>query len=234
MPVYNEKDYFEKILKLVFDQNLPFKYEVIVVDSGSTDGTSEIINTLSNQFNFKKIFLHKNKGKGFCVRKALSVAKGQIILIQDADLEYDPADYLKILEVFKKTETTLVIGSRYLQKKTWKIRSHTNAPIYMWIVNLSSHLLNNFFNLIFSTQITDTQSMFKVFLKKNIDGLNFMCDGFDFDTELLSSMIMRGHKPSEVAVSYNCRSVSEGKKLKIFKDGLLVLFTMIRVRLNIA
>lgn len=234
MPVYNEKDYFEKILKLVFDQNLPFEYEVIVVDSGSTDGTSEIITALSDQFSFKKIFLNKNKGKGFCIREALLTATGRIILIQDADLEYDPADYLRILDTFKKPETTLVIGSRYLQKKTWKIRSHTTTPVYMWIVNLSSFLLNKLFNVIFSTQITDTQTMFKVFLKKNIEGMNFKCDGFDFDTELLSQMILRGHKPIEVPVSYNCRSVSEGKKLKIFKDGFLILFTMIRVKLNIA
>ena len=201
------------------------------MDSGSSDGSTELIRQISTAPDIKSIFLRKNRGKGYCIREALKVSSGEIILIQDADLEYDPADYESLLAPLLERETKFVMGSRHLKAQTWRIRTTLRKSYYMEFINFGSEFLTRIFCLLYSVRLTDTQTMYKVFYRNLLRDDELTCDGFDLDFEILSLLVIKGHVPEEIPVKYESRTVGEGKKLRFFKDGIAALFTIVRIRL---
>ncbi|MEQ1724133.1 MAG: glycosyltransferase family 2 protein, partial [Pseudobdellovibrio sp.] len=162
IPVYNEVRSLELIVDKIMSVPLTISYEVILVDSGSFDGSTELIKKICEKNKFKSLFLSKNLGKGFCIRQALKKADGDIVLIQDADLEYDPNDYIKLLEPLLKREVLFVMGSRHLKANTWRIRTTKRKSLYMEIINYGSEFLTKLFCFLYRVKLTDTQTMYKV------------------------------------------------------------------------
>ncbi len=232
VPVYNEIRSLNQIIDKILNVPLTIEREIILVDSGSSDGSTEVIKKLSVQHGFKSIFLPQNKGKGYCIRQALEVTEGDIIIIQDADLEYDPNDYTVLLAPILQGKTQFVLGSRHLHASTWRIRTKTRKNTYMEIINFGSEFLTKLFCFVFSVQLTDTQTMYKVFCKNLLDNIELKCNGFDLDLELLGKLILSGHVPVEVPVRYESRTVSEGKKLRFFIDGLAAVYIILKVRFS--
>ncbi|MGZ3691272.1 MAG: glycosyltransferase family 2 protein, partial [Pseudobdellovibrio sp.] len=182
------------------------------------------------QHNLCAIRLPQNLGKGYCIKQAMKIATGEIILIQDADLEYDPADYAALLQPLLKESKKFVLGSRHLKAKTWRIRTTARSSAHMEIINYGSEFLTKIFCFLYGVSLTDTQTMYKVFYKDLLHEAELKCNGFDLDWEILSRLILKGHVPVEIPVSYTSRTVAEGKKLRFFKDGFAALFVILKIR----
>lgn len=230
IPIYNEKNHLEELIKRVFETEHRFSYEVWVIDSGSDDGSSDEIRRLSGVYKFNSMRLEQNKGKGYAVRKGIERASGKIILIQDADLEYDPVDYNKLIHSIKIEKNDFVLGSRTLSFQSWRIRQVRGLNISLEVINVGSHLMTWIFCLLYSVQISDVHTMYKVFRKELIQDMTFKCEKFDFDLELLAKLILKGYIPKELPVKYQSRSAKEGKKLNYFKDGVQAFLVMFKVR----
>lgn len=232
IPVFNEVNSVGEVVDKIKNLNLSISYEIILVDSGSSDGSTELIRKIAVAPEIKSVFLKKNLGKGFCIREALKLSSGEIILIQDADLEYDPADYPVLLAPLLERNTKFVLGSRHLLAKTWRIRTTKRKNNYMEFINFGSEFLTRIFCCLYSVRLTDTQTMYKVFYRNLLRDDELTCNGFDLDFEILSLLVLKGHVPKEIPVKYESRTVGEGKKLRFFRDGIAALFTIIRIRLQ--
>ncbi|MBU0763057.1 MAG: glycosyltransferase family 2 protein [Candidatus Altiarchaeota archaeon] len=230
MPVYNEARYFEKILGKVRKVRLPLKKEIIIVESNSTDGTREIVKKYENIKDIKIIYQEKALGKGNAIMQGLKKATGDIILIQDADLEYDPRDYNKLIAPILKKEVKFVIGSRKMGHKTWQIRSMKTNKYVVLFVNVIANLADEIFNLLYDVHLTDPQSMYKVFHKDCLKGVKFKSNRFDWDWEICARFIRKGIIPIEFPIAYNSRDFSEGKKINIAREIFLNATAIIKYR----
>ena len=229
MPVYNEAENLGLIVPKVMKASIGrLERELIIVEGGSTDGSDKIV----DKFRKSKVSVYhvKEKGKGYKVRYGIKKAKGDIILIQDADLEYDVRDYKELIEPIIRRKTKFVLGSRHLGAGTWKTRRFSKEPVKGFIVNLCARGLDTVFNILNFTWLTDPQTMYKVFTKKSIKGINFKSNYFDWDWEIVTKLIKKGNKPLEIPVNYKSRSTSEGKKIRFIKDGFRNLFSILRYR----
>lgn len=232
IPVYNEFKTFPVLL----DKLLNFKldgviFEFIIVESNSNDGTREYITTLSNSDKLKIIFEDNPKGKGHAVRTGLNYATGDIILIQDADLEYDINDYPNLLQPIISGETSFVLGSRHSEtRRSWKIRKFTEGGFLQFYMNLGHLFFLTLFNFTYQQKLKDPFTMFKVFKSECIKNLNFEANGFDFDWELVAKLIRSGCQPIEIPVNYNSRSFKEGKKTRLFSDPVSWIWACFKYR----
>ncbi len=231
MPVYNEKPTFEAALNLVLQKELPGirEREIVVVDNNSTDGTRELVKSYSNHPSVKVVFADQAQGKGYAVREGIKHATGDIILIQDADLEYDIDDYDALLEPLLHYKKVFVLGSRH--KGKWKMRSFLNNQLSAGILNSGQVFFTTLLNILYNQQMTDPLTMYKVFRRECLYGLKFECNGFDYDQELVSKLIRKGYTPHEVRVNYRSRSFSEGKKISMLRDPLLCLICDLKYRI---
>lgn len=224
IPVYNEKETILQILKKVNSVKLKnIKKEIIIVDDFSTDGTRDILKKLKG---YKIIFHEKNKGKGSAIRTALKYATGEIILIQDADLEYDPNDYEKLLKPILENKAKVVYGSRFLAKNfklSWRNKFH------QWFYYLGNNVLTLAANLIYFTNLTDMETCYKVFRKEVIKNIDIKTERFGIDPELTVKTLKKGYKIYEVPIRFYPRSFKEGKKIS-WKDGLKILLYLIKHR----
>ncbi len=221
IPAYNEEKTIEKILKKIISVKLPLEKEIIVVNDGSTDKTKEILENLKEKYNIKVI--HKiNEGKGSAIKEGLKLANGDIIIIQDADLEYDPNDYIKLIEPILKGESKVVYGSRLRKFRKNKF-SHISYLIGGIIVTLITNILYKVF-------LTDEPTGYKVFHKdlKNIL-INAKANKFDWEPEITAKILRKGYKIIEVPINYYPRKKSEGKKIR-WRDGLDAILTLIKWR----
>ena len=223
--VYNEAGTVATLLDRVWAQPLPnATKEIIIVESNSTDGSREIIaefiagHAAEPSPRIQVIHQPRPMGKGHAIRQGIAAATGEILLIQDADLEYDVADYPDLLTPIIEGRAAFVLGSRHMGPHGWKIRRFTQSGLKAAFMNCGGILFHAFFNAVFSTRLTDPTSMYKVFRSDCLNGLNFTCDRFDFDFELLGKLIRAGFRPLEVPVSYKSRGFDEGKKIRIFRD----------------
>ncbi|MDP3765449.1 MAG: glycosyltransferase family 2 protein [Nanoarchaeota archaeon] len=221
IPVYNEEKTISEIIRRVKNARLKgIEKEIVIVDDASTDGTKEILNGIKDN-SIKIIYHKKNMGKGFAIRTALNYATGNIILIQDADLEYNPEEYPKLLEPIIEGKATVVYGSRQLGKKHSKY-----ARLAYYIAGLSLTALSN---ILYGINITDEPCGYKVFSSDVIKGINLKCKRFEFCPEITAKISKKGIKIYEVPSSYSPRSRKEGKKIK-FSDWLEAVYTLVKYR----
>jgi glycosyltransferase involved in cell wall biosynthesis len=219
IPVFNEKKTIEEILERVISTSVfNLEKEVIVVDDGSNDGTTELLKELKEKFRFLLLRHEKNLGKGTAIRTGLNYVSGDIVLIQDADLEYDPKDYQKILKPILEGKTKVVYGSRSLNPE-----NKPSSKIY----NFGGKFLSFFFNLFFKTKLTDVMTCYKVFKKEVISPSELSENRFGFDCEITAKIAKKGFQILEVPISYRGRSFKEGKKIKM-KDGLKSIYVILK------
>lgn len=219
IPVYNEEATIAEALNRVWAAKTPgFIKEIIVVDDGSTDNTRKSLSTWQKRATV--LFQPKNQGKGSAVMEGVKRATGEIILLQDADLEYSPADYPKLLEPFADPRVTVVYGSRFLGP-------HLST---MYLYALGNKFVTWMTNILFNTNITDMETGYKVFRRSVIDGITIRARRFDFEPEFTAKVLKAGYQIYEVPISYFGRKFSEGKKLT-WRDGVVALWTLIKYRI---
>jgi glycosyltransferase involved in cell wall biosynthesis len=234
MPVYNEITTIAQILQRVRAVQLKvsvgygpddgtvveFEREVVVVDDGSTDGTREMLRTLEDVPGFNIIFHEQNQGKGGAVRTGLQHASGDVMLIQDADLEYDPRDYPALLQPIVEGRSQVVYGSRF--------RGGPTKAMFFW------HMLGNRFltlvtNVLYDTILSDMETCYKVFTREVAGRLDLRASGWGFDPEITAQILKLGYRIYEVPISYTGREFEEGKKIS-WRDGMTVLWTLVKYR----
>lgn len=223
IPAYNEVKTIDKIIKRVKGVKLKnIKKEIIIIDDFSTDGTREKLKKIKDK-NIKniRVFFHKkNFGKGMAVRTGLKHSRGDIIIIQDADLEYYPEEYPKLIKPILEKKTKVVYGSRFLKKPKPRYRIYYFGNI----------LLSMFTNILYGSNISDMETCYKVFTKDVIKSIKLRAKRFDFEPEITSKILKRDYKIIEVPISYKSRSVEEGKKIG-WKDGLKAFLVLLKYRL---
>jgi len=217
MPVFNEKDTIIKIIEKIASLS---PKEIVVVDDGSNDGTRELLESIVNKDHKIKIIFHnKNKGKGSAIRTGLQYITGEIVTIQDADLEYNPEEISSLVEPINKNIASVVYGSRFLELKERKYMLH-----YM-----GNKLLNFLTNIIYNSKITDMETCYKVFKKDIILSLDLEAKRFEFEPEVTAKILKKKIQIYELPISYKSRSYSQGKKIG-WKDGITALWTLIKCR----
>ncbi|HEV3232258.1 MAG TPA: glycosyltransferase family 2 protein [Candidatus Dormibacteraeota bacterium] len=217
MPAYNEARTIEKVVDTVLAT--PYDKELIIVDDGSTDGTREIIERLAGRPGVQVFFHQRNQGKGAAVRTALKQAGGEVVIIQDCDLEYDPHEYGVLLAPIEEGRADVVFGSR-------SFGSH-NAFSF-WFV-MGNKLVTLATNVLFDCYITDMETCYKVMRLDAARRLTLTARGFELEPEITGGLLNLGYRIYEVPISYAARSREEGKKLT-WKDGVRALSTLLRVR----
>jgi len=200
---------------------LPVNKEIIVIDNLSTDGTRELLETV-NDPEIRVVLQSKNLGKGTSVKLGFAMAKGEWVIIQDADLEYEPSDILRLLEHAEKTGEVAVFGSRLL----------TGNPQGMWAFYIGRVVLNLVFRLLFGARTTDVATCYKLVRSDIAKRLRLRCSGFDLDFELASALRRLGYNIAEVPITYRPRTIAEGKKIRP-TDGVKAIATMLRVRFQL-
>lgn len=202
VPAYNEEGTVEEILRRVLAQEAVA--EVIVVDDASTDGTAAAVERVASGDSRVRLIRHeRNRGKGAAVRTGLAAASAEVVIIQDADLEYDPADYAALLGPIERGEADFVLGSRYLA------RADTRR-----LFGLGNRIITWWFNVLYGTRLSDVLTCYKAFRRELVDAGELSCDGFDFDVELPARLVRRGARAAEMPISYNARGAGEGKKIR--------------------
>ena len=225
IPVYNEEKTINKILDKVFKVKLFLDKEIIVIDDHSTDNTLEILKKRNSII----LLQHEiNKGKGAAIKSGFKKATGDIILIQDADLEYDPNDYPKLLKPILENKTKVVYGSRFLNKKLILFgENKTNLPLH-WMGN---KFLTFITSLLYRQKITDMETCYKVFKKEILDKIHIKSNRFEFEPEITAKISKAKYKIYEVPINYKVRSYEEGKKITVL-DGIKALYYLIKYRIK--
>lgn len=218
IPVYNEEKTIELILQKVMSVIIPhIDKEIIVIDDASTDKTSQILKKYDKQVKYIKN--NQNRGKGFSIRQGISEATGEVLIIQDADLEYDPDDYQKLLDPIIKGKANVVFGSRFTG-------SHNNLFYTHWIAN---KFITFLVDLFFNTTLSDVEVGYKVFKKSVLDKIRFQENRFGFEIEITAKILKLKEKIYEVPISYTGRDYEEGKKIG-WKDGINAFFCIFKYR----
>ena len=231
IPAFNEAKTLGVLMEALLRKELPgLRMELILVESNSTDGTREIALKYQNHPGVKVMLEAQPRGKGHAVRAGLSVATGDYVLIQDADLEYDLEDYDALLEQLVAGRGAFVLGSRHGGRNVWKMRQFTGQHGLSLFFNFGHWFFTTLVNLLFWQRLRDPFTMFKVFRRDCLFGLEFECNRFDFDFELLIKLLRKGYRPVELSVNYRSRSFKEGKKVRMFRDPLTWLAAIARLR----
>lgn len=219
IPVYNEKDTIKEVLRRVRQVDLgDIEKEIVVVDDGSTDGTREILSMEKDSIT--QVILHpQNRGKGAAVRTGLAHVTGDIVVIQDADLEYDPEDFPRMLEPILKGKAEVVYGSRFTGP-------HKNMLFWHYIGN---RFLAFVTGILYDTTLTDMETCYKMFKRSVLDGIQLKSNKFDIEPEITAKILKKGIRIYEVPISYAGREYSEGKKIT-WKDGIPALWALIKYR----
>jgi GT2 family glycosyltransferase len=229
MPVFNERATFEKTLHAVLAKEcIGVDKEVVIVESGSTDGTRELVSRYEGHPGITVVFEDRPRGKGAAVRTGLARATGTIVLIQDADSEYDVNDYDALLEPIVTYRRAFVLGSRHIG--SWKMRRFADQPAVSAFFNFGHVLFRAALNAIYGQNIKDPFTMYKVFRRDCLHRLKFECNRFDFDFELVIKLLRKGYVPLEVPVNYASRSFKEGKKVSAWRDPLTWIRALAKYR----
>jgi hypothetical protein len=231
VPVFNERTTFQAMMNALLAKQLPgMRKEIIVVESNSTDGSRELVRSYEGHREVRVILQSAPRGKGNAVREGLRLASGDIVIIQDADLEYDLDDYDGLLAPLVAWQSMFILGSRH--QGDWKMRKFNDAPLLAAVFNLGHWFFKSVINLALNTRMTDPFTMFKVFRRDALFGIDFVCNRFDFDIELVMKLVRKGYVPVELPVNYAARSFAEGKKVSFAHDGLTWLWTILKLRFS--
>ena len=222
MPVYNEVKTIREVLRRVRAVELPMEREIICVDDCSSDGTWELLQEEGRSADTTVLRHGVNQGKGAAVRDGLQQATGDVLLIQDADLEYDPQDYPALLERILSGETQVVYGSRFLRQGQMERMS----PLH----NFGNRFVTLTTNVLYGVRLTDMETCYKVFTRQVANGLRLRSERWGFDPEITAQILRQGYQIVEVPISYYGRAFSEGKKIR-WQDGFVVLMTLVRYRI---
>ncbi|MBT3240491.1 MAG: glycosyltransferase family 2 protein [Chloroflexi bacterium] len=219
MPVYNEKDTIREIVKRVLEVDLV--HELLIVDDGSEDGTRQILkDEIEGQKKVRIILKEKNEGKGSAVTLGISEVVGDLVIIQDADLEYDPQHYAVLMKPIEKGIADVVYGSRFL--------GGARRPILFWNM-VANKILTFFTNILYNNILTDMETCYKLFKKEVMDGVTIHAKRFDFEPEFTAKMLKKKVRIYEVPIEFNPRPYDEGKKINAW-DGVEALWTLIKYR----
>jgi glycosyltransferase involved in cell wall biosynthesis len=224
IPVYNEESTIAEVIEQIIKVDLPgIEKEIIVINDGSTDGTASVLKE-EQQENTNVITVltsSRNLGKGTAIRTGLNYARGEVTLLQDADLELDPKEYSLLLEPILSGNTSVVYGSRFLNPSN-------RIP---WRSQSAQRILTPLVYFLYGAWLTDEATAYKVFKTDVLKSVPLHCTRFEFCPEVTAKLLKRGYTIKEVPISYRPRTRSEGKKLRFFRDGAIALYTLLKYRM---
>lgn len=222
IPVFNERNTVAEILRRV--NNVPIDKELIVVDDFSTDGTREVLAECRNEHSNLTVLRHdRNRGKGCALRTGFAVARGEYVIVQDADLEYDPEDYSKLLRPLERGQADAVYGSRYITTQEHRV-------LYFWH-SVGNQFLTLLSNMMTNLNLTDVETCYKVFRRELIQAIPLEEDRFGFDPEVTCKLAKVRARIYEVGIAYHGRTYAEGKKIGM-RDALRALWCMLKYRIK--
>lgn len=225
IPVYNEESTVGKVIEQILAVDLVgIEKEIIVVDDGSTDGTADILRRAQekNSALLTVYTSRENFGKGMAIRTGMKYASGDVLLIQDADLELDPKEYMLLLEPIISGEASIVYGSRFLNP-------NNRIP---WRSRVAQKVLTPLTNLLYHADLTDEATAYKVFRTDILKRIHLHCTGFEFCPEVTAKILKHGYRIKEVPITFRPRTNAEGKKLRFLRDGLIAIFTLLKCRFS--
>ncbi len=218
VPVFNERNTVGEIIRRMRQVELPLDLEIVVVDDASSDGTDKVLSTLEDST--VRVISHDiNQGKGAAIRTALAHARGDLLLVQDADLEYDPEDWPRLLNPILRGKARIVYGSRFTGERK-------NMLFWHWVGNRFLSLVTN---VLYNTTLSDMETCYKLFDRRVLEGLTIDSDRFEFEPEITAKILRRGHRIYEVPIAYAGRDYGAGKKIT-WRDGVVVFLTLLRYR----
>ncbi len=235
IPIYNERATAARLLDSVLAADvLGLEREVIIVEGNSDDGTRELVRGYEGRPGVQVVYEDAPRGKGSAVRAGMARVTGDILLIQDGDLEYSVDDYPKLLRPIVDGKEEIVFGSRIMRHAGgWQYRQFRGFErFYGFFVNLGGVLFTTLFNVLYGTNLTDGATMFKVFKTELLNGIELKSNGFDYDWEISAKLAKKGFRFAEVPVTYKARGRAEGKKIRFWRDGTRVLWAIFKYRMT--
>jgi glycosyltransferase involved in cell wall biosynthesis len=217
MPVFNERATIEEIIRRV--AAVPVRTELIVVDDGSTDGTRELLAGLQERFGFRLLLQPGNQGKGAALRRGFAVATGDLLVVQDADLEYSPEEYPALIELICEGRADVVYGSRFLGRHR----------VFLFTHYFGNRVLTLLTNVLYNTMLSDMETCYKVMRTEVIRSITLRSSGFGIEPELTAKIFKRHYRVYEVPITYDGRGYDEGKKIT-WRDGVVALWVLLKYR----
>ena len=217
MPCFNELETIEEIIRRVLA--VPVRIQLIIVDDGSSDGTREILSRLQRELGFTLVLQPRNQGKGAALRRGFEEVHGDIVVIQDADLEYSPEEFPSLIELIAEGRADVVYGSRFLGRHR----------VFLFTHYLGNRLLTLITNILYNTMLTDMETCYKVMRTEVLRSMSLHSDGFGIEPELTAKIFKRGYRVYELPITYDGRGYDEGKKIT-WRDGVVALWVLLKYR----
>ena len=217
MPVYNERETVEEIIRRVLAVQV--RTQLIVVDDGSKDGTREILAGLQRELGFELVLQARNQGKGAALRRGFQEIRGELVVIQDADLEYSPEEYPQLIELICKGRADVVYGSRFLGRHR----------VFMFSHYLGNRVVTLLTNILYNTMLTDMETCYKVMRTEIVRGMSLQSNGFGIEPEMTAKIFKGRHRVYEIPITYDGRGYDEGKKIT-WRDGIVALWVLLKYR----